>query len=294
VIPTSSFDEDAILDRLARALAFPEHRVVVTQEAFDDNHELLNIIARWRIDDVLLPEGALREYCLDIRWTEILQPDLLRKVLMMSARAWSLSIATAKYREYLGDLVSALCLRPGIIASTLGKMADRAFAHALMDLTLMWMSRESQIDEECDRWVPYYSSLGCLWANVREFHDRWLALNTAGLARCFVCWALMLCFSDADNPVFLSRRPRTPWDHLTSTDHFPWLPEKRFLDRDCMVRALNRCIDQLNDHERWLAAEARRCIEAGAPLLSARIADVLHNLAPGADEYWSHDFGIVR
>jgi hypothetical protein len=281
-------------------LAFPDHRVVVEQDAFDDNQELLNIIAAWRADDELLPEGALREYCLDIRWTETLQPDLLRKVLLMSARAWQHSIPTGEYREYLGELVSALVLRPGIIAHTLGKSADQAFAAALRDLTLAWMSRVRQIDEECDYWVPYYASLGCLWPIIRAFHDRWLVLDTAGFARCFVGWTLILCFRDADNPVLMSRRPNTPWEHLTSTDHFAWLLENRgemarFLDRDLMMGALDRCVHRLGgDDERWLATEVRRCIKTAGPRFSARIADVLHNVAPGGDGYWSEDFGIIR
>jgi len=289
----------AITRRLAGALAFPEHSVPVTQESFDGNRELLSAIARWRSGDALLPESALREYCLDIRWTDTLQPDLLRKVILMSARAWHVSITNGEYCEYLGDLVAALYERRGVISETLGQRVEAEFAGALRDLTLDWMGELNQIDEQCDRWIPYYSSMGCLWPDIRLFHDRWLQLETAGLARCFVSWALMLCFRDKDNPLFISRSPTPPWDHLTATDHLPWRPEnmqemRRFLDVRIMLGALDRSLARLPDHEKWLALEVRKCVEAAPAILESRIGDVFHNLSPHSDGCWSQELGIVR
>lgn len=297
---------------LFHALGRPVPPGEIWEQAFDYDQAPLERIAREGRLGAAVLGPALEEYCLDLRWVDTLQPDLLRHALPLLLEAWQSFLFDGSHQDVALALHSALSARPNILATTLDAQSAEIVRDFMAESILSRISGTVQLrvgsGSDIDRWLACLGSYGCIWPDAGRIFQEWGSTRYRGCSLSAVQYLSLLVYDDRENPVFADRVVAggalpVPWEYASNGVGEHWLTENLASFREAMTleyvaKWLDRAHRSLaGQPEAELAALVAEDMALQPYLVEGRLMDLSDHLAstaPSSDKYWRDATGSQR
>jgi hypothetical protein len=284
------------------ALGAP-HRPIVPSDPgalFDTDRAVLRSFLERESD--VIPWDLLQNLATDLRYVA-LDRQVLGLLLSQCLGCYRAALHDHGARRFLSELYLSLFAKRADFGELFGTSTVarvfRFFAHTLGDE----LESEAPLAPSALDFVPHFVSLGAdSTAFVREFLDRWLAMNTPGAALRFLVYTSRVVCADGSHPLFGDARwsGPEPWESFGCCEDLVW-------NEDSVKVLLSALAPQALTHSIRHAARAvgqheqRELIDLFVAELSSRVAqglagrtrDLRDNLLGSGPRVWRDAYGMI-
>jgi hypothetical protein len=225
---------DPAEDALIEALGSPRVPRAITQVPFD--HDPAHYARLCALAPGELPRDLdLVDYCLDLTYQPVVQPDLFRFLLPVCLRAWRASLAAGGARGAFAENLYPALIRGKVLERLLDapeRAAVAAFMRgavlALLDGQRGLQFRGSQRGPH--HWVRTLNTYGVILPDLPALWDGWWALESVGGVVASLQYLSCLMYAETDNPVFAPWTPKhgggppVLWEYDGLLYEDRWLP----------------------------------------------------------------------